>query len=497
MECLKCGAVVADEGAVYCCECGARLDGKKACPECGQFIDEKYTFCVFCGTRVDGKTKCPTCGVYHAGAFCPDCGESLTAVKSVHKKEQKNASAQASAGSQENGKVWNSVFAWVRASMGIALTVFALIFVFLIGLCAKVVGSAELLSEAGLNLDFVSNMKLYYYFGDAYKEVSELQKSGVFQSEIPVIGGYVHAILGTVITVATMACVVGFSIPAIIGFVKFATTRVENNGAKWGVRTAIAYLGGSVALRVLNTCAVALAMEIPLTSSTPQLLSVSTSVLFDKATGAGIALCIIFLVLYAVANFVGKGKQWKNKVTVLHCVFGVIAAVFAIVVCAVGQNAIVGTKMSEEGNMIKFALSQSSFAAMIASTFELSGGVAFYNTHVGQIYTSYVFAVVQDVAVFGVVACALCAIALRVFETESKTKGKTFVAILAVAFAVIQLAAGIVSQAIFQALIVEMPGVSLEMETVLTMGGAIVTVVFAGLLLATTIVHNKMAKKFE
>ena len=120
MECLKCGAVVADEGAVYCCECGARLDGKKACPECGQFIDEKYTFCVFCGARVDGKSKCTNCNAYHEGAFCPDCGESLTAVKPVHKKaENKSAAAREVAVTQENGAVWASVFAWIRAGLGI------------------------------------------------------------------------------------------------------------------------------------------------------------------------------------------------------------------------------------------------------------------------------------------------------------------------------------------------------------------------------------------
>ena len=497
MECLKCGAVVADEGAVYCCECGARLDGKKACPECGQFIDEKYTFCVYCGARVDGKSKCPNCNAYHEGAFCPDCGELLTAAKPVHKKaENKSAAAREVAVAQENGAVWASVFAWIRAGLGIALTAVALIFVFLIGLKVQVNGSSEALAQVGMDIT-VADTKLYYYFGDVYKDIAELKRAAEFQSQLPITAAYIHAILGTLISVVTIGLVVGFSIPAIIGFVKFAMGRVENNGAKWGIKAVIAYLAGSMALRVLNACSVAVDLYIPITSTVSTPMSVLVSVGFDGATVAGSVLCIVFLALYAAGNFVGKGRQWKNKQTILNCVFGVVAAAFAIVVCAVGQNALVGTLMAQGEDTVKFTLSQTSFSSLLVSIFELSAGASYYNSHLGSINASYAFAVVQEIATLGVAACALCSIAFRVFETQEKAKGGMLFAILTAVFAVSQLVFGIVSQAIFKGMYLDKVGASSEGTITLLLGGAIVTVVFAGLLLATTIVHKNLAKKTE
>ena len=57
MECLKCGATVLEENAVFCHECGARLDGKITCPNCGQFVEDKYAYCAFCGTELKANSN--------------------------------------------------------------------------------------------------------------------------------------------------------------------------------------------------------------------------------------------------------------------------------------------------------------------------------------------------------------------------------------------------------------------------------------------------------
>ena len=102
----------------------------------------------------------------------------------------------------------------------------------------------------------------------------------------------------------------------------------------------------------------------------------------------------------------------------------------------------------------------------------------------------------QEVATLGVAVCALCAIAHSVFEIDGKGKGSSLFVILTVVFAVLQLVFGIVANVILQDIMLETVFNGEEnVKLALMLGGAIVTVVFAGLLLATTIVHNKIAKK--
>ena len=84
MECKKCGAINPDE-AVFCAQCGTRLDGKAPCPSCGKLNDETNAYCNFCGTRLDGKTVCKTCGAVFEGNFCPKCGAGARAAETAAK----------------------------------------------------------------------------------------------------------------------------------------------------------------------------------------------------------------------------------------------------------------------------------------------------------------------------------------------------------------------------------------------------------------------------
>lgn len=73
MNCKFCNAEL-EEGAVYCPQCGKRIDGKKRCEHCGRYINENSVFCTYCGTRTDGKSVCRKCGEAYDGSFCPKCG---------------------------------------------------------------------------------------------------------------------------------------------------------------------------------------------------------------------------------------------------------------------------------------------------------------------------------------------------------------------------------------------------------------------------------------
>ena len=50
-KCLKCGTEVAPS-AMFCGECGAKIERKKYCPECGTEVKPEHKFCTECGTRL-------------------------------------------------------------------------------------------------------------------------------------------------------------------------------------------------------------------------------------------------------------------------------------------------------------------------------------------------------------------------------------------------------------------------------------------------------------
>ncbi|MBQ8196951.1 MAG: zinc ribbon domain-containing protein [Clostridia bacterium] len=73
MICKKCNAQI-DDGSIFCCECGGRVDGKKTCQFCNALISENAIYCNKCGKRLDGKKICSKCGAEMKGAFCSICG---------------------------------------------------------------------------------------------------------------------------------------------------------------------------------------------------------------------------------------------------------------------------------------------------------------------------------------------------------------------------------------------------------------------------------------
>ena len=158
MECRKCGTP-AVEGAAYCSNCGARLDGKKPCKACGKLNDESFAYCVYCGTRIDGKKVCSSCGNAYEGNFCPVCGQA-----DLNKSQNGNASVRTE-GKSVFGTV-RKIFDIVGGGAGMLAVAFALIFVFFIGV----------VDRNGTNGD--EAMGIFYYFGDFFKEVKELDLSG-------------------------------------------------------------------------------------------------------------------------------------------------------------------------------------------------------------------------------------------------------------------------------------------------------------------------------
>ena len=184
MECKNCG-ILNPADAVYCKNCGKRLDGRKNCPACGSVIDEDSVYCNACGARVDGKIVCKNCGTAHDGAFCPQCGSKSRAVGVNVKERASGASSQAAI---KASKIIN----YVSLALVLAVTVLSIIFVCLTGVK---VGSQEGESVS---------LGIFDYFGkefsDAKDALSEITigASSAYKASLytPAVLGLISVIIG-------------------------------------------------------------------------------------------------------------------------------------------------------------------------------------------------------------------------------------------------------------------------------------------------------------
>ena len=299
MVCKKCGAETLADGAVYCAACGTRLDGKIQCENCNQFNDGTNAFCVYCGTRIDGKTVCKTCGELMEGAFCAKCGTAVHKVATTEKKVK-------SANPNKQG-LWDKIFGLTSGGVVLLGAVFALIFVFLIGFVSTVTTSYSVTTHTGPMVQEKTN--IYYFFGKVYKDIGDFKTAVAnMQCEEFLIGNtYVYAVISTILAVATIACVVGFFIPAVVSYIRYATGKTEKMDSKWALLTMFSFLGGVAALFAQNYAN---------TETVVTFASVQTSITkitLSGATVAGVVLCIIFAVLWFAAKMVSYGKRWKEK----------------------------------------------------------------------------------------------------------------------------------------------------------------------------------------
>lgn len=152
MICKKCNSENAD-GAVYCANCGKRLDGKKPCPACGQFNDEGNTFCNFCGARLDGKNVCESCGAVYEGNFCSKCGGHKTAPV---------ACTASSKGRETAAKVFRIIHPCLIFTAILVLLAFS----FCIGLKTTV--------EVAGRTEELGSQSVFYYLFDCWKEIKAM-----------------------------------------------------------------------------------------------------------------------------------------------------------------------------------------------------------------------------------------------------------------------------------------------------------------------------------
>ena len=300
MDCKKCGTPAVD-GAVYCHNCGERVDGKKSCPICGDLNEQEYKYCIYCGARIDGKSVCKTCGVEHDGTFCPQCGE-----KSAQTKPSKKCKAKV-----HNLDTYKGIMRIVTLSLGMFAAFTAFIFMFFIGF------------EGG-------EKSIFYYFGDSFREMKGVKaeyvaEGGGFKGAVYALM-YFETIIGCIIAVAILVSVATFfgltvwrSVRALCG----KETPSPMNMVLW---TVFSYILGAALLYPFGAGK-----------------SMGIKIDYNGATMAGLIICFVTLVFIVACVLVTDFEKFKQRTFIIRVVRNGICVVVGLVAFFMVRN--VGMKI--------------------------------------------------------------------------------------------------------------------------------------------------------
>ena len=479
MVCKKCGTESLVEGAVYCANCGERLDGKIQCGNCKQFNDGANAFCIFCGTRIDGKTVCKNCGQLIEGAFCAHCGTAVVPEKKTAKGER-----------TAKPKLWDKIFGLTSGGIALLGALLALIFVFLIGFAMKITGEAEEIQGV---IGSTWTINIYHFFGDAYKEIADMEAALDKMLCGSMLKGdmYVYTIVCTVLAVATIGCTVGFAVPAIITYVQYATGKKEKMNSKWALLTIFSFLGGLAMLFAHNY------MKLNLVYGE---VFAKAVVKPNGATMAGIILCFIFAILWLAAKLISYGKEWKNKAFIKKavCVSLSIALVSALlivwsqlaqgvkIVQEKGEN-VIATYFAPWYNNVYFvsmAESMLSEAQLLANESKL---MAFYVCNILMVFVS-----------IGGVVCIIGCLKARASAADGKNYTGLVFSILLFALTILPLVFFIVMQVNMQAIFEVANGEAItsgSLKINYKYGTCIAVMVLAALNLAVSITQTVFKKQ--
>lgn len=338
MKCVFCGTDNPD-GALFCKKCGKRLDGMTTCPSCGKDTPADGDFCIYCGAGLKSaaaKSAGPggpaaerTDGKFYAypAADTREGAPSARVYGSVN-EPLREAAATAYVAPAEGRSP--SVSETVKKALKVATEAFAvlaaligMIFVFFIGNEVSADASGAIVGLGG-------GCDIFYFFGDAYKDIeSALESSGLGNRNFVNYSYTTAAAVGTVCSALALAATVILFIATVVRCVRKLLKLTQKSVTGLAAATFFSYVCG-VALFML--CA----------SGSISAVGEEFSVTVNEATVAGLVLGGVFIVASAVSA-VACGIDKENvKQTGINGVFGAVATVFLLVIAGVAAYGVFG-----------------------------------------------------------------------------------------------------------------------------------------------------------
>lgn len=384
MECKFCSTENSDN-AVYCKNCGKRLDGKIVCPSCGKTTDAG-AYCEMCGARIDGKVVCE-CGAIVEGNYCLQCGRPSPKIKFKPADARQRAAAYAAVDG-DFVALWQKALKIVSASAAMLGVLMAFIFVFMIGVKADLKGKAP--SEISALFDLNLSEKIWYYFGDAYSEIQDSLLSMTAYSGQYATSLYISAVFGTIIASLTLIGVCVGAVITTVSFVKHFTEKKEFN-FKAAVFTIGAYLAGSMAMLALEY--VKVAAKGYTSSGSATTINCKFGAVFDGATAFGVwfsVACILAAYLCAVAS---DGKKNFSAEVIVKRASVLLGTAFTVVAVICTAKAAVTFTLREGLNSFKMNMSADKIGILSAMAIDPASTTNNFEKEM-QLYRSGVISVV-------------------------------------------------------------------------------------------------------
>lgn len=476
MECKNCGATLADE-TVFCNNCGARVDGKKSCANCGQLNDEHNAFCNFCGARIDGKQTCSVCGATVEGTFCPHCGN----------KTGKTTDAKEKGGKSLVKKICN----YIGGGSLMLGVLFAMIFVFLIGVKGLVKG----VDWDGEEIYASSQQNIFYFFGKYYREAKAI-KNGLdctaWFKELNSTHLALYGVTGTIISVATLLCVVSFGTVAIVKYILYMTRKTYKKADNWAYACILAFFCG-VAMFYLYTRTSMIFEEYD------EGYWIEEEALFTKFNGttvAGVVLCLIFAVTGVVLSVVCKGKAlWRGE-NASKTIFAIVGIVLSVVIFALATNLTFYVRIEEDEERLSYCLGTMFYNKTMNEVFAdvISSKMANYRQITDRWNEMNIFNVFAQIFALALIISSVLSIKKNIRNVTTDKKSNIVEEILSVVFAVLFLICIIIAVNKFKA-VQDLLGLERDISGVY--GAPIAAVVCSVVLLVTSIVGKTLGGKFN
>lgn len=428
------------EDAVYCKNCGKKLDEKNLCPACGYENADDALFCNRCGTRLNGETK------------IEPKGETPVPPVATNKAR------------------WG----W-RKILELCGGISAMCGIFCVLLCTFLLGidGSMTLSSGGSSMTAVSE-RIYYYFGGAYDDVTAILDELKYYSGTTETSLYLPVVIGTVVSAGTMVAVFVLSVLTAVRYGLKTAGKSEKDYAPFAIATVLTFILGSLLLLADNA-----AYQSYHSSSESATLSVS----LNDAGIAGIICGLVCLAGFLGCRFAQGGKELATKQSVIKICFTTVALVLLGVIFGMaGKPGILMKVDATTSSTVTTGTNLLAFGSSLAIYSEMSSSLE-------EPFAEYIFAFLgQGMQLALIVLAALAIISRLRHLIEQNQKSGLALAISLVAVAIVYL--------VLDILTVEFGNTYLygdaasESPTTIHYANVIVTLVFAVLNLAASIVYK-------